>query len=811
MSKPTSLKKKSVYALAIYLMFLITIVGTVSYRVIEPLVREQLKEYLDLRTDLIADQIQSPMIHAQALLESISQIGSVAASREQQIDALSLLFASTRSVAVSGGLWPEPFAVDDKTIYQSIFFNRTANQQIERVYSWDNPMFGGYDKETWYRSVYRRAPQSLAWSTVYIDAFTSVQMITLSMPYYREHGFAGVATIDISLNDLVKYIRKTAVEYHLGVLLKDSYGDVITEHDFYLQNDAYISQYQFPSNGWTLYVVSASDPLDTQLLSLVSKVEASVIPIMLLCVMGGYYLISRRLITPITQIAKQAEESARGGVIDIGYHSQDEILQLIESFNNKTKHLELEKIKAQTSTNVRSEFLARLSHEIRTPMNGILGTAQILFKSELKPEQQELLKTLYDSGEHMMTLLNEILDFSKIEQGKMTVEEAAFPFQSLINSINNVYRPLCHDKGLAFEIRSSIPDYRWYRGDKARLRQILFNLLNNAVKFTFSGRVEVVFSEQCSNHDSQLTIQVMDSGIGIPQQALKRIFNPFEQAESSTTRRFGGTGLGLSIVKQLCELMNGQVVVESELDSGTTFTVTIRLGLASPSKTSAQRVRKVDGHGLNALIVEDNRTNAMIMENFLTSRGFQCECVSDGSLALKHFSQASEQDRAFDLVVMDNHMPVMDGIEATKLIRQLADKHRSVLILGCSADMFENAKQRMFHAGIDGLVPKPFSDVQLGEVLFENLDKLFQYKPHLLPEDDHHNIEQLLIALYIANEERSIERLTVLVSQFQQQLAESSPAIKERLSAISSQLLVNQLPDKDDLDALTLLLEQYCR
>ena len=198
-------------------------------------------------------------------------------------------------------------------------------------------------------------------------------------------------------------------------------------------------------------------------------------------------------------------------------------------------------------------------------MNGVLGTAQILLKTDLSEEQQKHMKTLYESGDHMMTLLNEILDFSKIEQGHLELENNPFPLEAIIGSINSVYFTLCSEKGLQFKVYSEVPPDRWYMSDKARLRQILFNLLNNAVKFTSRGYVEVYFKEVEKQGQNYLEIKVRDTGIGIAKEAQQKIFKPFEQAESSTTRRFGGTGLGLAIVKQLCGLMNGSVTLTSEL------------------------------------------------------------------------------------------------------------------------------------------------------------------------------------------------------------------------------------------------------
>lgn len=264
--------------------------------------------------------------------------------------------------------------------------------------------------------------------------------------------------------------------------------------------------------------------------------------------------------------------------------SDDEIGHLIKTFNEKTIYLEAEKVKAQASTNAKTAFLATLSHEIRTPMNGVLGTAQILLKTPLNSEQEKHLKSLYESGDHMMTLLNEILDFSKIEQGRLDLDETRFPLDSIIGSINSVYYTLSSEKGLQFKVYSEVPSGRWYFSDKARLRQILFNLLNNAVKFTSRGFVEVYLKEVVEGSDTYLSIRVRDTGIGISKEAQKRIFKPFEQAESSTTRRFGGTGLGLAIVKKIAQLMDGSITVTSEEGIGTSFDVRLKIQPCQPGE-----------------------------------------------------------------------------------------------------------------------------------------------------------------------------------------------------------------------------------
>ncbi|GAK84442.1 sensor histidine kinase [Vibrio ponticus] len=463
--------------------------------------------------------------------------------------------------------------------------------------------------------------------------------------------------------------------------------------------------------------------------------------------------------------------------------------------------LEQEKKKALASTRAKSAFLATISHEIRTPMNGVLGTAQILLKTDLNHEQRKHLKTLYDSGDHMMMLLNEILDFSKIEQGHLELEKAPFPLQSIIGSINSVYHTLCAEKGLRFEIKSEVNKLRWYTADKARLRQILFNLLNNAVKFTSQGFVEISFAEVEMNGRNFLNIKVVDSGVGIDASALEKIFKPFVQAESSTTRRFGGTGLGLAIVKQISELMNGDVSVQSQLGQGTTFDVLLDMEVCQPEQVESREHKKLNYNGLKALIVEDNRTNTIIIKSFMSAKGFECHCVGDGEQAVE-----AVQSSQFDLIMMDNHMPRKDGITATQEIRTLNLPTANILIFGCTADLFKETQERMLAAGVDTIVSKPIDEKELDDMLYRYSDKLYQYKSlHECQSTAPFNAEEQLVSLYIAVEDRKQDEAQEILSTI---FTHFNSDEKSDAGALIAPLVKRkQLPSQQDLDVLTVLLK----
>ncbi|MBD1559411.1 response regulator [Vibrio sp. S9_S30] len=407
----------------------------------------------------------------------------------------------------------------------------------------------------------------------------------------------------------------------------------------------------------------------------------------------------------------------------------DELNEIASNFERIIELLKFEKKRAEDSSKAKTEFLAVVSHEIRTPMNGVLGIAQLLQKTDLSDSQRNHLVHLHESGEHMMTLLNEILDYSKIEQGKFELDCQPFSFTHVMGSVSSIYQALAEEKGIDLYIDNKVDHERWVFGDKARVRQIMFNLLNNAIKFTEKGFIELQISEQIKGERICLNIQLKDTGIGMDPDTLSKLFNPFEQADSSTTRRFGGAGLGLSIVSRLIDQMGGDIIVVSELDMGSCFTVTLPLLLAKPQLTVVKDDRHINYNGLKALIVEDNRLNAMVLQSMLRQYGFITECIENGALAYE-----LAKKKAFNVILMDNHMPVMDGVEATYLIRQ-DSQNKNALILGCTADSFKETRDKMKQAGADDLIAKPVVERELHETLTHYANKLFPngvlYKPSL--------------------------------------------------------------------------------
>ncbi|ELV8626160.1 ATP-binding protein [Vibrio cidicii] len=719
----SSLRNKSILALSLYLCFFLAIIGSVTYFVVEPLVRSKIEQNLDLRTELLAAHIEEPLNSSLGLLDSLVGFAQGNPPQAQLSRGVANLIAASSKIIASGGLWPEPELNQAKPVYRSLFFNKTKQGEVRQVHLYNNPESQGYHLQPWYQSVANQPSGQLSWSQVYIDPYTQVQMITASKPYYLDGQFAGVAAVDLSLQALFDFIRKHTEIYQLGVTISALNGGLITEHNYSLVRGRYVSQIELSDFHWQMKVVNARQRISDEVFDKVLRVEWGILPFLLICVLAGYYLLNRYLIAPIITIAQSVDNSKTGGIVDIDYQSDDEIKHLIDAFNEKTVYLEAEKVKAQASTNAKTAFLATLSHEIRTPMNGVLGTAQLLLKTPLTDEQKKHLKTLYDSGDHMMTLLNEILDYSKIEQGHMEFDLAPFPFDSIIGSVNSIYYTLCTEKGLQFRVYSQVAKERWYHADRARLRQILFNLLNNAVKFTSHGVVEVYLEEVFKGGMNYLVIKVKDTGIGIPIAAQKRIFRPFEQAESSTTRRYGGTGLGLAIVKKIVEKLGGKISVSSQEGLGSCFSVELPLQVCEAGSVEQEQNYHLDYQGLTVLIVEDNRTNAIILETFMRNKGFIPTCVENGQEALDLLPQQS-----FDLILMDNHMPVLDGIETIRAIRAMPTSINQVLIFGCTADVFKETRVCMCEAGATHIIAKPIVEKELDDALFRHADLLYQYR-----------------------------------------------------------------------------------
>jgi signal transduction histidine kinase/CheY-like chemotaxis protein len=403
---------------------------------------------------------------------------------------------------------------------------------------------------------------------------------------------------------------------------------------------------------------------------------------------------------------------------------------VIRRFQNRMLHAEKSALalvdEAKSASRAKSDFLANMSHEIRTPMNGVFGMLELLSHESLTKEQHEKINLALSSSENLLKIINDILDFSKIEAGKLVLENIDFDLNELLEEVVEVMKTLADDKSIKLVLDTSEITLGLVKSDPLRIKQVIFNLVGNAIKFTDSGEVSIQASVLKTDEGCLFSCEIRDTGVGIAQDKINSIFSSFNQADTSTTRNFGGTGLGLSISKRLCELLEGEITVVSQLGIGSCFTISIPLSISSPDKKAMGPAKDEQHEGkvtvnqkdtsipkwssnTKILLVEDNEINQMVAESVLDHFNLSCDVARHGEEALEKLKSSNKQEPPYTLVLMDCQMPIMDGYEATINIRRgdCGQEYQQIPIVAMTANALAKDKEKCLGVGMSDYFTKP--------------------------------------------------------------------------------------------------------
>jgi signal transduction histidine kinase len=607
------------------------------------------------------------------------------------------------------------------------------------------------------------------WTNTYLDPNAKVWMVTLSTPIYVNGKFFAVLGNDLEMDSLFKRTANFGMEGTKNFIFKsdgtliahpdyqkkiwDSQGKlsirdlkedgILTEALGFTQNADHLKKpvVKLPNED-VLLAVSKLDGPDWYIATVYPKSlirAASMDACRLILLLGSLGLLveiillirilNRKVEEPLESMVRVVRKVSRGEInAKIDLKTDDELEILANSFNEMTTKLEFARAETQkamdnalSASHAKSRFVANMSHEIRTPLHGIIGMAQFLDQTQLNEEQSRFVEVIRNSGKTLLSIVNQVLDISKIESNKFELENIEFELEPLLKEVVSSLQYAAQMKNLPLKLKLDFSLKRRLKGDPTRVKQVIFNLVNNAIKFSQTGEIMIrVQGLNESSHEVLVRIEVEDHGMGIQESVLPRLFTPFAQADISTARKFGGTGLGLYLCKNFVEMMGGSIGVKSKVNEGSLFWFEIPFDLGSKIEIEAKPVYadriqliEVFKNVKPVLVAEDYPTNQFLMVKLLEGFGLKCDVVQNGKEALEVLEK-----NQYSLILMDCQMPEMDGYEASTAIRSRVNaSYRYIPIVAVSANAMKGDREKCLAAGMNDLISKPINAKEFQEKL----------------------------------------------------------------------------------------------